>query len=97
MFERQFTFDDLLYKRKLPYDFAIFVNKKIGLIEFHGQQHYDRVYFGNTDKQHKEALERDRIKEKYAQNKSMPLLIIPYTEIDTVKLLVEEFVKNFFE
>lgn len=95
-FEPQYTFDDCIDKKKLPFDFAVFINGKTGLIEFHGQQHYDRVYFGNTDKQHAEAKVRDNIKVEYAQRNSIPLLIIPYSEIHTIKQTVENFVDKEF-
>ncbi len=92
-FEPQYTFDDCVNKKKLPFDFAVFINGKKGLIEFHGQQHYDRVYFGNSDKQHTEAKARDEIKVQYAQSKGIPLLIIPYTEIERVEEAVTEFIR----
>jgi hypothetical protein len=95
-FETQFTFDDCIDKKKLPFDFAVFINGKIGLIEFHGQQHYDRVYFGNTNEQHEEAKKRDNIKVQYAKNKRISLLIIPYNEIDTIQETVEKFVREKF-
>jgi hypothetical protein len=95
-FEPQYTFDDCIDKKKLQFDFAVFINGKTGLIEFHGQQHYDRVYFGNTNEQHEEAKKRDNIKVQYAERKGISLLIIPYNEIDSIEGAVEKFIGEKF-
>ncbi len=44
-FIHQYKFDDCIHKIKLLYDFAVFIDDKVKLIEFHGRQHYEYVSF----------------------------------------------------
>lgn len=82
-FKHQFSFDDLVYKEKLRYDFAILDenDNPIKLIEFDGPQHIK----GNcwyTEEGHI----RDLMKEQYAKEKNIPLIRIPYKERDNITL-----------
>ena len=54
-FETQYKFDDCYYKQKLAFDFAIFINGKFGLIEFHGEQHYKMIPFFNKNNKYEES------------------------------------------
>lgn len=76
----QYRFPDCRNNKPLPFDHAIFNDGKlIGLIEFHGTQHYNPIeYWGG--KKHLESIQlRDQIKLEYCQKHNIPLLIIPYT------------------
>ena len=82
-FKYQYGFDDLVYKEKLRYDFAIIDDeqKPIKLIEFDGPQHIE----GNcwyTEEGHI----RDLMKEQYAKDKNIPLIRIPYEYRDKITL-----------
>ena len=74
-FQKEYTFDNCLSdnNRRLRFDFAIFVDSRlIGLIEYHGEQHYDLDNaWNNVD-----YRERDKKKEKYCETNSIPLLIL---------------------
>lgn len=101
IFDTQYKFDDCKYKRRLPFDFAIFhpQNKKLlFLIELHGEQHYFPFTFNSeSDMQKKENfLHRkhlDKLKEDYCSENNIPLLIIRYTNFQTK----EKIVKGFYE
>lgn len=101
IFDTQYKFDDCKYKRRLPFDFAIFhpQNKKLlFLIELHGEQHYFPFTFNSeSDMQKKENfLHRkhlDKLKEDYCSGNNIPLLIIRYTNFQTK----EKIVKGFYE
>ena len=95
-FNSQHTFEDCVYKRRLFFDFAISVNGQVGLIEFHGEQHYNKISFFEKNKQNAEARIRDEIKLNYAKTKNIMLLIIPFTQIDNVEQLIKEFVSRDF-
>ena len=41
----EYTFKDCFDKGLLRFDFAIFINNKIGLIEYQGEQHFRKVGF----------------------------------------------------
>lgn len=93
-FETQYKFVDCIHKRKLPFDFAIFINDKIKLIEFHGEQHYKFNSFFNSGNSHEECLIRDKIKQEYAKGNKIDLLIIPYNEINNIEPLLIDFIKR---
>ncbi len=91
-FEIEKVFPDCRHIRPLSFDF--FVDGK--LIEFHGLQHYEMLnMFGssNPQKAFDAARKRDRIKVRYAKKKRIPLLIIPYTEIDVMEPLIRQFLQ----
>jgi hypothetical protein len=98
IFERQFKFDECSYKRPLPFDFAVFHNeeeKRKGtpfcLIEYNGQQHYMPVdYFGGEPAFEEQKI-RDNVKQDYCKKNQIPLLIIPYWNIDFIEdILIRE-------
>lgn len=74
----QYKFCDLigLGGGKLSYDFAVFVNDKMLLIELQGGQHYFPVdWFGGEEK-FKIQCEHDKLKLDYASSHDIPLLCI---------------------
>ncbi len=94
----QHKFDDCLYKQKLPFDFVIFINNKIGLIEYQGEQHYKQVDFGgnNANSTLEENIRRDRIKADYAKRKEIPLLLISYDTFDNIEEEIVKFIEEKF-
>lgn len=86
-YETQFKFDDLLAKnnrQKLRFDFAVFKDERINLIEFDGKQHFQEVeYFGGN-----EAFEtlkyNDNNKNEYCKLNNLNLIRIPYFEINNI-------------
>jgi hypothetical protein len=98
-FERQVRFDDCKYLRHLPFDFLVRLpNGEPVLIEYHGEQHYKPGHWGSskTDEERIIRLEkiqkRDQIKEQYARDNGVPLLVIPYWDIDKIEILIEDFI-----
>ena len=90
---KQFTFDDCKDKRKLPFDTMFYVDKKLCLIEFDGEQHYRPVAFGNmTDEQAKQQFEtnkkRDEIKNTYCEQNKIKLIRIPYWDFDKIEKIL---------
>ena len=80
-FIEEYVFLDLPKSR---FDFAIIKNEKIvRLIEFDGEQHYKDVkQWGGLELQQK----RDKVKNDYALSHNIPLVRIPYWEIDKITL-----------
>ena len=82
-FIKEYTFEDLRYKNKLRFDFAILNKdgKLIKLVEFDGKQHYenDNFFGGDTKK-------TDEIKNNYCKNNNITLVRIPYWERDKITL-----------
>lgn len=87
----QFTFEDCIHVKPLPFDFAVTKDSVKYLIEFHGEQHYESVNYGKhkTDLDYRKRM--DKIKMEYATSNSIPILEIPYTAIDRVEELVNKF------
>lgn len=80
-FKREYRFEGCQDKRPLPFDFALFNNQDelIGLIENNGDQHYSaRGTQWNTPESLVYIQKHDFIKQKFAENNHIPLLIIPY-------------------
>lgn len=82
-FKSQYSFNDLIYKEKLKYDFAILNddNKPIKLIEFDGPQHNEGSCWYTE-----EGHIRDLMKEEYAKENKIPLIRIPYKYRDNITL-----------
>lgn len=76
-YEKQYRFNDCKGKEKrLPFDFAIFINNKlIALIEFDGLQHF---YPKWGEKTLNEIKNTDRIKNKYCEDNNIPLIRVKY-------------------
>lgn len=82
-FQSEYTFQDLTGIKNgiLRYDFAILNEQKqvLYLIEYHGKQHYIQNGGWNTKQEFNNRQANDKIKEKYAKDNNIPLIIIPYT------------------
>lgn len=89
-FKREIIFEDLTGKKKVPlrFDFGIYrYGKLFCLIEFDGIQHYEYVkYFHKTTSQFKKQQEWDRRKNSYCIMHNIPLIRIPYWDLDTITL-----------
>lgn len=96
-FETQYRFDDCRNVYPLPFDFAIFINGRMGLIEFDGSQHFKDSSGHWGGRESYEAVHaRDEIKNKYCSDKNIPLLRIPYWWIRSRKaeITLKEFISG---
>lgn len=93
----QHRIQECRHKHTLPFDFALMESgAAVGLIEYHGQQHYTpRQFFGMSSERAARAFvgvqQRDAIKVQYAAANGIPLLIIPYWDFDKIGALVTGF------
>lgn len=103
-FKRKYRFEDCKDKACLPFDFALFNNEDelIGLIENNGDQHYSaRGTQWNTPERLIYTQKHDYIKQQFAEQNHIPLLIIPYQYFDELEkfLVTSDFwkiiIKNF--
>lgn len=91
----EYIFKDLKYKKHLRFDFAILHKKKVlGVIEYHGEQHYTDVFFENETLE--ERILKDELKLNYCNDKNIPILIIPYTETKNINKLTKNFIDEVF-
>lgn len=93
-FESQYTFNDCVYKKKLPFDFAIFIDDQLRLIEYHGEQHYRTVNYGNRQTSLELRKQLDKIKQDYAKNHNYPLLVISYTDFANIDNMIVSFITS---
>ena len=90
---KEYTFEDLVSdknnKYKLRFDFAVFKNNKLAyLIEFDGRQHYygpDTTTWTHSIP-FEEIKKRDKIKNEYCIKHNIPLIRIPYTHYEDLKI-----------
>lgn len=89
-FRREISFEGLFGKKKvqLRFDFGIYQNGQLKCcIEFDGAQHFTYVpYFHKNLAGFKRAQERDRLKNKYCLMHNIPLIRIPYWDLDKLTL-----------
>lgn len=91
----QKTFSDLKDKGLLRFDFAIQDLDKIWLIEFDGYQHFNSGGGWNTDQHLEDTKRKDKIKNDYCEQHSIPLLRIPfYKTYNEIKQMIDNFLKE---
>lgn len=86
-FVSQKRFSDL---PKYSFDFMVLLNDQMVLIEFNGRQHYEETYFFTDTLE--TIQKRDQIKQQYCLDRGIPLIIIPYSEMNNIpEFLTERF------
>jgi hypothetical protein len=80
-YKKEYSIKECKDKRRLRFDFAIWVNKKLILIEYNGRQHYDiksKYYIESSQK-------RDNIKIDFCKENNIKLVIISYKEYSNIE------------
>lgn len=93
---REYSFSDLLAdngKNRLRFDFAIFMEDKIILLEVDGEQHYRSIAFFGGETSFIQLQKNDKKKNIYARQKGYILIRIPYFDFDRVD---KEYLLNLF-
>ena len=78
----QKCFDNCKNKIKLRYDF--YLKKYNILIEYDGIQHFTPIQFFGGEKEYKETIKKDNLKNKYAKDNNIKLLRISYKELNNI-------------
>ncbi|WP_209810022.1 hypothetical protein [Ammoniphilus resinae] len=92
-FEMQKRFDDLKHEDYLRFDFCIYLDKKMYLIEYDGQNHFKPVF---SEESFQITQLRDQLKNEYCLKNNIPLLRIPYYK-NHVKALINYFNKQGYQ
>lgn len=88
----QYKFDDCKDIHPLPFDFAVFCDDGVKLIEFDGSQHFRYRKSGwNTEEKMPKVKRHDRIKNDYCVDNGIPLLRIPYWQIRNIDKRLASF------
>lgn len=97
LFKREQSFSDLRgFKGCLRFDFIVYNRKDYSIayfLEINGEQHYKAVSSWGGEKGLKKRQEYDRKKMSYALAKNIPLICVPYWDVNenlTYKKLVSE-------
>lgn len=92
LYVQQYSFNDLLSEsgNKLRFDFGIINNNQLShLIEYDGQQHFEKkvqLSGWNTKENYIKTHERDLKKNEYCFKNNIPLIRIPYTHKNNIKI-----------
>ena len=94
-YKREYKFDSCKDLRKLPFDFTIWSNNKIKIIEYHGIQHYKPCSFGSLKTNKYENFigvqNRDKIKKEWCKTQNIPFLEISYEDYEKIEEKIEKF------
>ena len=88
-YQKEFSFPGLVGYKNVPlrYDFVIFdfFGKVRYIIEYDGEGHFNKIdYFTKSKKEFNHRLEMDRRKNKYALVNNIPLVRIPYWDLEKI-------------
>lgn len=86
-----------IHKQVFRYDFAIYDdnNKLVLLIEFDGEQHFIKYWSEPDNEGLWKRRKRDRVKDDYADWRKIPIIRIPYTEIDNVEWILDSCIHDY--
>ena len=80
LFEREKIFSDFK-----PYRYDFYVNKSY-IIEYDGKQHFQDYSWGNEKHSKEETQKKDLLKNQYCFKNQIPIIRIPYTHLNTIRL-----------
>ena len=87
LFEREKTFNTCIFDSGKKARFDFYLPEYNLLIEFDGFQHYRFTgYEWNTEENYLKTIEHDNIKNQWCQENNIPLIRIPYTHINNIKI-----------
>jgi hypothetical protein len=91
-FVQQLTFKECRNKKPLRFDFAIFDNKDnlLFLIEYNGEQHYKNVKYFEKRGSLEYTQSNDEIKINFCKDKSIDLLVIPFSQYNTIENILTQ-------
>lgn len=94
--DSQYCFENLvgLGGGVLKYDKSVFFDKNKTqlkmLIEFDGKQHYEWTKWMMTKEEFKQLQRHDKLKNQYCISHNIPLIRIPYWEIDNIEIILTD-------
>lgn len=96
-YQRQYIDKNCKYKRPLRFDFAIWINNKLLLIEYNGRQHYlnHKKGYHSSELNLEIIQKRDKIKVDFCKENNIPLLIIHFKDYKKISELIDEFIKKY--
>ena len=96
-FEREYRIKGCAIQRPLPFDFAVFKDDKLFLIEYDGIQHFVPIDIFGGEVGLSVRKRNDIYKNKYCSDHNIPLLRIPYILNTEDNLEIEEIIFDFLK
>jgi hypothetical protein len=96
-YHKQFYFDQCRAEsgRRLLFDFFVILSSgQSFLIEYDGEQHFRPIKFYGGEKGFLRRIQLDQRKNKFAQSVKIPLLRISYVDFNSIKTIIENWIKN---
>lgn len=93
-YQNQYRFEDCRNKNPLPFDFAVWINGNLGLIEYNGPQHYKQGIWKNKYNILERYQLHDKIKKDYCAENNIPFLVISFKDLKHIELIVEYFISS---
>ena len=90
MFEDEYVIEECRNIRPLPFDFGVFIDSKLVLIEYNGALHYKSIDFFGGERRLKYIQNNDRIKKEYCKKNKIKLIIIPYKDFDSIEKILDK-------
>ena len=90
-FKKEYSFDGLVSMKGNPlrFDFALLENGCVkSLIEYDGEFHYQQLI---NEELFLNQKYNDNLKDVYCKNNNIPLLRIPYFELENIENIIDEF------
>jgi hypothetical protein len=101
VYAREYRIPECKNINTLPFDFAMFSKEHVlcALGEFNGEQHYRVIDYSSrnyakAERVFKNVQIRDAIKLKYCADHNIPLLIIPYWDMEKVDSILTAYLKE---
>lgn len=91
-FHMQYTFEDLIRKNKLRFDFCVIKNDKKIFIEVQGPQHFKPIKFFGGEEGLRDLQLRDNLKAEYCKKKGYKLIIITEENIKNLEWLRNQII-----
>lgn len=92
-YDTEYRFNDCKDIYTLPFDFIIYKDNKIKMIEYDGEQHYKSINWFGGEEEFQKRIKHDKIKTDYCKENNIPLLRLKYTLTnDEIKHKIIEFI-----
>lgn len=94
--EREYTFDNLTSRGHLRFDFALLDarGRVYALIEYDGIQHFKEVSVWDGEEGLIKRQYHDNLKDEYCLDNGIPLLRIPYWDVNNIDNILDEFLSK---
>ena len=90
-YKQQVSFPDCKYKLPLKFDFQLYINNNIILLEYDGEQHFKKTFYGEH---FKEQQIRDSIKNDYCKSHNIHLYRISYKDFNNIYDILSNIIEK---